>query len=96
MVVLFLHWGMEYTTVAVTGIIGIVKNLTKNADIDVIVGSHPHVTQRHWYSGKTLVATSLGNLFFTPFMLANYVSVFFLHCKSSFLWGILTNNVVIK
>ena len=77
MVVLFLHWGKEYSSITDTGVIGIVKNLTKSANIDLIVGSHPHVTQKHWYTGKTLVATSLGNLLFMPYNLANFVSSFF-------------------
>ena len=77
-VVLFLHWGVEYGSITDTGVIGLVKNLTKSAKIDLIVGSHPHVTQKHWYTGDTLVATSLGNLFFMPYNLANYVSHIFI------------------
>ena len=53
----------------------IVKNLTKAVRIELIVGSHPHITQKHWYSGKTLVAASLGNLYFGPYNYANNVSI---------------------
>ena len=79
-VVLFLHWGEEYSEIIHGGVVGFVKNLTRDVKIDLIVGSHPHVTQKHWYTGNTLVATSLGNLLFMPFGLANFVSTILTCC----------------
>ena len=73
-VVLFLHWQIEYSGVNNFQAVAIVKKLTQSVRIDLITGSHPHVTQKHWYVGNTLVVPSLGNLFFSPF---NYANIWF-------------------
>ena len=59
--------------------LAIVKTLVQSVDIDLITGSHPHLTQKHWYVGKTLVVPTLGNLFFGPFNYANMVRKNLLH-----------------
>jgi len=71
-VVLFMHWGVEHASVIDIGVVDIIRNLTKGAKIDLIVGAHPHVTQRHWYTRDTLIATSLGNLLFSGNSIADF------------------------
>lgn len=71
-VVLFMHWGIEFASIMAVGVVDIIRKILKEADVDLIVGAHPHVTQKHWYHKKTLIAPSLGNLLFTPYVLANF------------------------
>lgn len=61
---MFLHWSDEYVNVMGIELFTYIKQLLESVHIDAIIGSHPHVTQQHFYIGKTLIASSLGNLLF--------------------------------
>jgi len=63
-VVAFLHWGEEYTVVPdiMAPTYEVVHALSETCD--VIVGSHAHVTQPHYFYRNTLVVQQLGNLLF--------------------------------
>ena len=62
-VIVYLHWGTEYTVLqSREAQIGIIKKLQVYAD--VIIGSHPHVINGHFYYNNTLVIQSLGNFLF--------------------------------
>ncbi|MBU6213371.1 MAG: CapA family protein [Actinomycetales bacterium] len=59
-VVVFMHWGMEYTKCPSR------SQRTKASDLvgagaDLVIGSHPHIQQGMGMKGRALVAYSLGN-----------------------------------
>ena len=59
-VVVFMHWGVEYTKCPSR------SQRTKSSDLvaagaDLVIGSHPHIQQGMGMKGKALVAYSLGN-----------------------------------
>ena len=82
--ILFMHWGVEFANIMAVGVVGIIRKILKSTEVDLIVGAHPHVTQKHWNHKKTLIAPSLGNLLFTPYVLANFVSrIMTLHSYSA-------------
>lgn len=55
-----MHWGVEYVHYPVTEQKNIAKFLAKN-DVDIIIGCHPHVIQPIDMIDDTLVIYSLGN-----------------------------------
>ncbi|MFT5906154.1 MAG: hypothetical protein ACI9E1_001760 [Cryomorphaceae bacterium] len=59
------HWGDEYTTKVNQQQRDLAQWLVRN-DVDIVVGSHPHILQhKEYYRGK-LIVYSLGNLIFAP------------------------------
>ena len=59
-VVVFMHWGVEYTKCTSTSQRDTAARLV-GAGADIIVGAHPHIQQGMGMRGKALVAYSLGN-----------------------------------
>lgn len=59
-VVVFMHWGVEYTKCPSKSQRNIAAHLAA-AGADIVVGAHPHIQQGMGMMGKTLVAYSLGN-----------------------------------
>lgn len=55
-----MHWGVEYTHIPTKYEKDMANFLAEN-DVDIIVGTHPHVIQPVEYIGNTLVFYSLGN-----------------------------------
>lgn len=55
-----MHWGSEYTHVPTYEETAI-ANYLASLDVDIIIGTHPHVIQPITYIGDTLVIYSLGN-----------------------------------
>ncbi len=66
LVVVSLHWGDEYQTVANSGQQETARELI-DAGADLIVGHHPHVVQQFEQYGEGWVAYSLGNFVFDQF-----------------------------
>ena len=64
-VIVFAHWGTEYSTT--TKETRPVAVLFAKAGASVIIGSHPHVVGVHEYIGTTLVYYSLGNFMFDQY-----------------------------
>lgn len=64
-VIVYAHWGEEYTEP--TQSVRSTARLFAESGADVIIGSHPHVVQEHEYIGKTLVYYSLGNFIFDQY-----------------------------
>ena len=63
MIIVYLHWGEEFTVIqSSVKQMDILKTLQVHAQ--VIVGSHPHVTNGHFFYNNTLFITSLGNFLF--------------------------------
>ncbi|XP_057291496.1 capsule biosynthesis protein CapA-like isoform X2 [Hydractinia symbiolongicarpus] len=62
-IIVFMHWGDEYATVLPKKY-GLKLILQMVPYADIIIGSHPHVTQEHFYHKNVLVVPSLGNLLF--------------------------------
>ena len=56
-----MHWGVEYTHVPTAYQKDIAKFLSDNG-VDIIIGSHPHVVMPVTWIGDTLVIYSLGNM----------------------------------
>jgi len=59
-VVVFLHWGTDYTTCPDAAQQRTVRDLAA-AGVDVVVGGHAHRVQGHGWSGRTFVGYGLGN-----------------------------------
>ncbi len=59
-VVVFLHWGTDYTTCPDAAQERTVRDL-EAAGVDVVVGGHAHRVQGHGWSGRTFVGYGLGN-----------------------------------
>ena len=59
-IVVFMHWGVEYTTCPSRSQRTKSKDLVK-AGADLVIGSHPHIQQGMGMQGRALVAYSLGN-----------------------------------
>ena len=55
-----MHWGSEYSNYPNKEEKSIAKFLSDN-NVDIVIGSHPHVVQPIEYIGNTLVIYSLGN-----------------------------------
>ena len=55
-----MHWGNEYNTGVTTGQKNIAKYLA-SLDVDLIIGTHPHVIEPAEYIDDTFVIYSLGN-----------------------------------
>jgi len=64
-VVVYAHWGDEYSTS--TARLRPVAEKLAQAGASVIIGSHPHVVAGHEYIGQTLVYYSLGNFIFDQY-----------------------------
>lgn len=65
LIVMYLHWGVEYGTQPTAGQQKMATELA-SAGVDIIFGSHPHVVQTATFiprpdGGRTFVAWSLGN-----------------------------------
>jgi len=59
-VVVYLHWGTERMSCPEDAQRSLAQRLA-DAGADVVIGSHPHVTQGAGYLGQTYVAYSMGN-----------------------------------
>ncbi len=59
-IIVAMHWGVEYTHTPVESQKEIAKYLS-SLGVDLIIGSHPHVIEPIDYIGDTLVIYSLGN-----------------------------------
>ena len=59
-VVVFMHWGVEYTKCPSGSQRDIAARLVA-AGADIVVGAHPHIQQGMGMKGRALVAYSLGN-----------------------------------
>lgn len=59
-VVVFMHWGVEYTKCPSNSQRNIAAHLVA-AGADIIVGAHPHIQQGIGMQGNVLIAYSLGN-----------------------------------
>lgn len=55
-----MHWGIEYTHTPVQEQVEIAKYLS-DLGVDIIIGTHPHVIQPIDFIGDTMVVYSLGN-----------------------------------
>jgi poly-gamma-glutamate synthesis protein (capsule biosynthesis protein) len=64
-VVVYTHWGEEYTTP--TERVRSIAKLFADNGADLIIGSHPHVIQEHEVIGDTPVYYSLGNFIFDQY-----------------------------
>jgi AmmeMemoRadiSam system protein B len=65
-VIVFPHWGLEYQTTA-NNVIQQQAHLFIDNGADIVIGSHPHVTQQNEvYKGKTIYY-SLGNFVFDQY-----------------------------
>ena len=64
-VIVALHWGEEYQTVAADWQRSFVEQASQ-AGADLILGAHPHVLQPFEVVGHMVVAYSLGNFIFDP------------------------------
>ncbi|KAJ7392936.1 hypothetical protein OS493_008176 [Desmophyllum pertusum] len=60
-----MHWGKEVLCEPLPYQLHITKHL-ESLGVHVIIGSHPHVIQRHCIHGNRFVAYSLGNFLFPP------------------------------
>lgn len=60
-VLVSMHWGVEYTHVPVEEQTKIAKFLASQG-VDIVIGHHPHVVQPIEYIDNTLVIYSLGNM----------------------------------
>ena len=74
-VIVFMHWDVEYVILPprVTPMYDVIENLYEYAD--VIIGSHAHVTQPHFYYKNTLIAPQMGNLLFPMHLSSFFVSL---------------------
>ncbi|KAJ7392937.1 hypothetical protein OS493_008177, partial [Desmophyllum pertusum] len=63
-IVVFMHWGKEVLCEPLPYQLHITKHL-ESLGVQVIIGSHPHVIQRHCIHGNRFVAYSFGE-FFVP------------------------------
>ncbi len=59
-VIVAMHWGTEYST-TVSSTQQEIANYLASLDVDIIIGSHPHVVEPIAFIGKTMVIYSLGN-----------------------------------
>ncbi len=59
-IIVSMHWGVEYTHVPTAEQREIAKYLS-SLGVDIVIGHHPHVIQPIEYEGNTLVMYSLGN-----------------------------------
>lgn len=64
-IVVFMHWGKELLLEPLPYQLHITKHLV-SLGVQVIIGSHPHVLQRHCIHGNKFVTYSLGNFLFPP------------------------------
>ena len=64
-VIVFAHWGTEYSTT--TAQTRPIATLFAESGANAIIGSHPHVVGVHEYIGSTLVYYSLGNFIFDQY-----------------------------
>ena len=65
-IILYTHWGKEYAGAPEEGIQSLAHQFI-DAGVDLIIGSHPHVTQsKEEYQGK-LIYYSLGNFIFDQY-----------------------------
>ncbi len=55
-----MHWGVEYTHTPTDSQRELAKFLA-DKDVDIVIGTHPHVIQPVEFIGNTLVFYSLGN-----------------------------------
>lgn len=65
LIIMYLHWGVEYAEKPTAGQIKMARQLA-SAGVDIIFGSHPHVVHSATFipradGGRTFVAWSLGN-----------------------------------
>lgn len=65
-VVVYMHWGKEKSTVPNKIQTNLAKSLIDNG-ADIVVGSHPHVLQGFEFYKGGLIAYSLGNFVFTDY-----------------------------
>ena len=63
-VVAYFHWEEEYRILP--GFVGLHKEIIGNISnyVDIVIGSHAHVTSGHYYYNDTLVLPQIGNLLF--------------------------------
>ncbi|XP_078372089.1 capsule biosynthesis protein CapA-like [Oculina patagonica] len=64
-IVVFMHWGKELLLEPLPYQLHITKHLV-SLGVQVIIGSHLHVLQRHCIHGNKFVTYSLGNFLFPP------------------------------
>jgi len=83
LVIVYLHWGVEYST-QITNIQRNTAHILIDAGADAIIGAHPHVIQSfEVYNGKP-IAYSLGNFMFN--MPRAYTACALLHFSGEDLW----------
>lgn len=61
-VIMYYHWGDEYITHSNAQQRSIAKKTAAGTDVDIIVGSHPHVVQERAETEGTTVYYAMGNL----------------------------------
>ena len=66
-----MHWGVEYTHTPTAYQVDMAEYLA-SLDVDVIIGTHPHVIQPVEYIDDTLVFYSLGNFISAQYQNDNY------------------------
>ena len=71
MICVFMHWGVEYTHEPTEYQVDAAEFLAEH-DVDVIIGSHPHVIQPVAWIDDTLVFYSLGNFVSAQYQDENY------------------------
>ena len=63
--VVYIHWGRELLLNPAPYQLHITQHLV-SLGVHVIIGSHSHVLQQHFYHDNKVVAISLGNFIFPP------------------------------
>lgn len=61
-IIMYYHWGDEYVTHSNATQRSIAKKTVEGADVDIILGSHPHVVQEKAKIDDTTVYYAMGNL----------------------------------
>uniref|UniRef100_A0A7M5UU17 Capsule synthesis protein CapA domain-containing protein n=1 Tax=Clytia hemisphaerica TaxID=252671 RepID=A0A7M5UU17_9CNID len=72
-VIIYLHWDVEYAAIPekIATFHDVLENVHKY--VDVIIGSHAHVTQPHFYYKDVLVAPQMGNFLFPMHLTSFFV-----------------------
>ena len=94
-----MHWGVEYTHVPTEYEKDMAKFLADN-DVDIVIGTHPHVIQPVTWIGDTIVFYSLGNFISAQYQNAdactNYKCMVGLMSSLDITKTVKGNNVSIK
>ncbi|XP_048577830.1 capsule biosynthesis protein CapA [Nematostella vectensis] len=65
-IVIFLHWGLEYIPLPSANQRQIAKAFA-SLNVSMVIGSHSHRIEKHCFHGNTLISYGLGNFVFPPY-----------------------------